>query len=571
VADDRVTFLLTAKDLASNVVKGLKREVTGLGTATSGATTQTTRMTRAQSGMKNELRSTVASYVGVTAGVTALVAGLTAAADELIDNERLTAQTSAVIKSTGGVANVTAKQVVTMSEDLEDLTTVERQVTQEAANMLLTFTNVRNEAGAGNDIFNQTTEAVLDVSRALGKDATDSAMLLGKALNDPVRGMTAMTRAGIQFTDQQKEMIKALVESGDLLGAQKIILAELETQFGGSAEAFANTAAGKIERFKNDVGDMFESILLGAIKVGETLNTEVDLWPFDTAVESERAASAGLAMGTAYANGLSSAITAVEPEAEAIAVIPVAAIRDQFVAMRTAAFQTQVEYAKGLADAQDAPRVAMEALRQMQKDVLTKAQEEARLLGQLNSKKLAAGLADERPAVREQAEATRLLILAQLESLGSEALGWGHNIARGMAAGLRVGKGELVVAAAELGGAIRGQLGVESEPKDHSSPLYGHMQWMPNFVDDLATTMTASAGALRDASHTTASALVPDLTANGPGAGMSSFGAGTSGGITIQATYAPQFSTASPSEGQAFARALAPSLVTELRRQGLHV
>ena len=94
-----------------------------------------------------------------------------------------------------------------------------------AENLLLTFTNVRNEAGKGNDIFNQTVRLGTDMSVALGVDAKAAAMQLGKALNDPINGVTRLTRAGVTFTEQQKKQIKALQESGDILGAQKVILA----------------------------------------------------------------------------------------------------------------------------------------------------------------------------------------------------------------------------------------------------------------------------------------------------------------------------------------------------------
>jgi hypothetical protein len=94
----------------------------------------------------------------------------------------------------------------------------------------------------------------------MGTDASTEAIRLGKALNDPVKGLTALSRVGIQFTAQQKEQIKALTESGDLLGAQKIILAELQSQFGGSAQAYAQTFAGQIELLGIELENFSEEI-----------------------------------------------------------------------------------------------------------------------------------------------------------------------------------------------------------------------------------------------------------------------------------------------------------------------
>ena len=57
------------------------------------------------------------------------------------------------------MANVTEKQVRELSESLEDLSTVDDKVIQQGANLLLTFKNIRNEVGEGNDVFNQAVDA----------------------------------------------------------------------------------------------------------------------------------------------------------------------------------------------------------------------------------------------------------------------------------------------------------------------------------------------------------------------------------------------------------------------------
>ena len=104
---------------------------------------------------------------------------------------------------------------------------------------------VSNEAGDGAQVFDRATAAAADLSAAGFGSMDGAAKMLGKALNDPEAGLTALGRAGVTFTDQQKEQIKTLVESGDTLGAQKIILGEVESQVGGTAAASA-TAGEKI-------------------------------------------------------------------------------------------------------------------------------------------------------------------------------------------------------------------------------------------------------------------------------------------------------------------------------------
>lgn len=190
---------------------------------------------------------------GAAVGVGAVLKGAFEAAEE---SRKVGAQTAAVIASTGGAANVSSAQVAKYSDKLAALTGIDDELIASGQNMLLTFTNVRNEAGKGNDIFDQSTKAALNMSVALGKDLPSSAMLVGKALNDPIKGMTALTKSGIQFTAQQKDQVAAMVKAGDVMGAQKIILKELETQFGGSAEA----AASPMARLKVVVGNLQEEL-----------------------------------------------------------------------------------------------------------------------------------------------------------------------------------------------------------------------------------------------------------------------------------------------------------------------
>jgi len=176
------------------------------------------------------------------------------------ESQKVFAQTEAVLKSTGTTANGTAKDIQALAASLQKSTAFNDEAILSGANLLLTFKNIQNQAGDTNDIFDQTVKASLDVARAMGTDASGEAIRLGKALNDPVKGISALTRVGIQFTDQQKEQIKTLTASGDLLGAQKIILAELQSQFGGSAEAYAQTFAGQVESLNNELNDLSEEI-----------------------------------------------------------------------------------------------------------------------------------------------------------------------------------------------------------------------------------------------------------------------------------------------------------------------
>lgn len=196
--------------------------------------------------------------VGAAAGAAVVGVGwaLKGAFEAAEESAKISRETERVIRTTGGAAHVTADQVGELAGSISDLTGVDDELIQSGANLLLTFTNIHNAAGKGNDIFNQATRLALDMSTALGTDMSDASIQLGKALNDPIKGITALSRSGVSFTEQQKEQIKTLVKSGDILGAQKIILGELSKEFGGAAAA----AGTPLDKLKVKLGNFQEEV-----------------------------------------------------------------------------------------------------------------------------------------------------------------------------------------------------------------------------------------------------------------------------------------------------------------------
>ena len=196
-----------------------------------------------------------------------------------IDAQQVATQTAAVLKSTGEAAGLSADDISGMAGELSKLTPFEDEAIQSAENLLLTFT------GIGKEVFPQATETVLDMSQALGQDLKSSSVQLGKALNDPIKGITALSRVGVSFTDEQKEQIKTLQESGDMMGAQGIILAELNKEFGGAAKAAGQTFGGQMVILQTAVGNVAEAIggpLIKGLSAGATA-----ILPFVTAFADE--------------------------------------------------------------------------------------------------------------------------------------------------------------------------------------------------------------------------------------------------------------------------------------------
>ena len=219
---------------ASRNIGGLQDVLGGLGRLAAGALT--------------------AGLTAAAAGFTVLGAGLVSSLNEAMKAEEVQAALGAVLQSTGGVAGVTAEMANELASSLQGVTRFSDEAVLGGENLLLTFTNI------GKDIFPEATQTMLDMSQALGQDLKSSAIQLGKALQDPIDGVTALRRVGVNFTDAQEAMIKSLVESGDVMGAQTLILKELQTEFGGAAEAAGKTFAGQLDILKNKISDAQEKI-----------------------------------------------------------------------------------------------------------------------------------------------------------------------------------------------------------------------------------------------------------------------------------------------------------------------
>jgi hypothetical protein len=197
----------------------------------------------------------------MTVGVTLPLAALGAiSVKNFMEAEKAQAQLEASLKSTGATAWTSADQIDDLARSMQKKYAVDGDLVKSGASLLLTFTAVQNKAGEGNDIFDRATQTALDLSRKLGMDLPAANMLLGKALNDPIKGMGTLRKAGVQLTEQQQEQVRAFVAAGDTMSAQKVILGELETQFKGSAEAYAQTAEGQLEAAKLAFEDVSEEI-----------------------------------------------------------------------------------------------------------------------------------------------------------------------------------------------------------------------------------------------------------------------------------------------------------------------
>lgn len=155
--------------------------------------------------------------------------------------EKAIARVDTVLKSTKFAAGFSSEDIQNQSKELSNGITAKRDEILDAQGMLLSFHDIKGNT------FKETTSAVADFATFYKENMTEAAMQVGKAVNNPLKGMARLVRMGVEFDPIQQKHIKNYMQQGNLLAAQAVILKELNTEFGGQAKAFALTDAGKIQ------------------------------------------------------------------------------------------------------------------------------------------------------------------------------------------------------------------------------------------------------------------------------------------------------------------------------------
>lgn len=204
------------------------------------------------SGVGSILKGTGIGVLALGAAATATAAGLATmyakmavvGEQAIADDKRL----ENITKQMGLFGNQTSKvteRLLNFADAQERSTGADTVVATQAK--LMTFKELAKTADVVGGSFDRATMAAIDMAAAGFGSAEQNAVQLGKALNDPIKGINSLTRSGITFTLKEKEKIAALVQSGNILKAQGIILKAIETQVGGTAEATASST-GKLRQ-----------------------------------------------------------------------------------------------------------------------------------------------------------------------------------------------------------------------------------------------------------------------------------------------------------------------------------
>jgi phage-related protein len=195
------------------------------------------------------------------------------------------ARLEAVASATGVFGDATdevTQRLADFAKEQEMRIAVDDKVIKGVQAQLLSFKALSASADETGGAFDRATSAAFDMAAAGFGSAEGNAVALGKALENPIKGVAALARTGTVFTDEQREQIKVLQESGDLLGAQELILNELESQYGGVAEATADASdklAIAFENIKENAGaallPVFSELIEAMLPVLELVGEEI--------------------------------------------------------------------------------------------------------------------------------------------------------------------------------------------------------------------------------------------------------------------------------------------------------
>ena len=238
---------------ARNAVQALKRTNDAskklndtLGTTERRAATATGNIQR----MGVSFRTTLGSVVALTGAVTFFSRSLNVLGERQADAAALA---NGLRKLGRGTADLERLQKA--ADELGKATLFDQEDFDRGFALLTSFQTI------GVESYTRVAKAAADVAQVTKQDVNSSLLQLAKALQDPVRGLTALSRSGTTFTEQQKEQIKALVESGKQLEVQQFILAEIEKQYGDAAkEAGAAGYAGAVDSLGESFRDFQETI-----------------------------------------------------------------------------------------------------------------------------------------------------------------------------------------------------------------------------------------------------------------------------------------------------------------------
>jgi hypothetical protein len=171
----------------------------------------------------------------------------------------------------GGEAGKVSERLSKFAEAQARLTGTDNAAIKQGQAFLMTFKDVAATADEVGGNFDRATVAAMDLAAGGFRSLESAALALGKILSDPINNINALAKAGVQFTEQEKEKIQTMVVSNQLFEAQAFILDKIKGRVGETAQATANATDKLAEMrkqlmnaFAKPVADAFDLLTVNA-------------------------------------------------------------------------------------------------------------------------------------------------------------------------------------------------------------------------------------------------------------------------------------------------------------------
>lgn len=192
--------------------------------------------------------------LAASAGIGALGFALGTASQRAAEADKVHRRLEAVLRITGNAAGLTAAQIDQLANRMEASTGVAADDVKSAAAALATFTSI------GSENFERTLKIANDISTVFGGNLRENVDRVARALDDPLEGFAALRRSGFALADAEREVVEQMLRIGDVAGAQRVVLENLEKQVGGASAAQSQGLSGAFARATTSIGKFIEEI-----------------------------------------------------------------------------------------------------------------------------------------------------------------------------------------------------------------------------------------------------------------------------------------------------------------------
>jgi hypothetical protein len=241
---------------ASDFVRGIDRSKKSASSLKTSMSSIGLGISSAFSGVAKSVGAIGIAATGAAAAVGGIAYKLISIGEEGLQAENRIKSVVKTMGLFGTQSGDVASRLIEMADATELATGVDGDLIMAAQAKLATFKELAKTAGTTGGAFDRATQASVDMAAVFGGDASNYAVQLGKALEDPEKGLAALKRTGALTTSQIKAISEEFAATGNRAKAFDQVLKAIETQVGGAANA---TASG-MSRIKVSIGQMLEEV-----------------------------------------------------------------------------------------------------------------------------------------------------------------------------------------------------------------------------------------------------------------------------------------------------------------------